>query len=143
MDLIRLTARFGKRYSGKIALVIVLQLLTTLATLYLPDLNADIINNGVAQADVPYIWRVGRTMLVVALVQIAAAICTSATTSIVRPTRQMYGTSACATPLLMMSAFRSGKYSVASVVRSCSTITSAILPLYRLPKRAVRRMRSI
>ncbi|MCT1628061.1 ABC transporter ATP-binding protein/permease [Corynebacterium sanguinis] len=74
MDLIRLTARFGKRYSGKIALVIVLQLVTTLATLYLPDLNADIINNGVAQADVPYIWRTGRTMLLVALVQIAAAI---------------------------------------------------------------------
>ena len=74
MDLIRLTARFGKRYSGKIALVIVLQLVTTLATLYLPDLNADIINNGVAQADVPYIWRTGRTMLAVALVQIAAAI---------------------------------------------------------------------
>jgi len=74
MDLIRLTARFGRRYSGKIALVIVLQLVTTLATLYLPDLNADIINNGVAQADVPYIWHTGRTMLVVALVQIAAAI---------------------------------------------------------------------
>ena len=74
MDLIRLTARFGRRYSGKIALVIVLQLITTLATLYLPDLNADIINNGVAQADVPYIWHTGRTMLVVALVQIAAAI---------------------------------------------------------------------
>ena len=74
MDLICLTARFGKRYSGKIALVIVLQLVTTLATLYLPDLNADIINNGVAQADLPYIWHTGRTMLVVALVQIAAAI---------------------------------------------------------------------
>lgn len=74
MDLIRLTARFGKPYAGKIALVIVLQLVTTLATLYLPDLNADIINNGVAQADVPYIWHTGRTMLVVALVQIAAAI---------------------------------------------------------------------
>ncbi|MCG7289404.1 MULTISPECIES: ABC transporter ATP-binding protein [unclassified Corynebacterium] len=75
MDLIRLTARFGRRYSGKIALVIVLQLVTTLATLYLPDLNADIINNGVANADVPYIWRVGGIMLVVALVQLAAAVC--------------------------------------------------------------------
>ena len=74
MDLIRLTTRFGKRYAPTIALVIVLQLVTTLATLYLPDLNADIINNGVAQADVPYIWRVGRTMLVVALVQVVAAI---------------------------------------------------------------------
>ena len=75
MDLIRLTAHFGKRYSGKIALVVVLQLVTTLATLYLPDLNADIINNGVANADVPYIWRVGGIMLVVALVQLAAAVC--------------------------------------------------------------------
>ena len=75
MDLIRLTARYGKRYSGKIALVVVLQLVTTLATLYLPDLNADIINNGVANADVPYIWRVGGIMLVVALVQLAAAVC--------------------------------------------------------------------
>ena len=74
MDLIRLTARFGKPYAGQFALVIALQLVTTLATLYLPDLNADIINNGVAQADVPYIWRVGRTMLLVALVQIVAAI---------------------------------------------------------------------
>ncbi len=74
VDLIRLTTRFGKRYAPTIALVIVLQLVTTLATLYLPDLNADIINNGVAQADVPYIWRTGRTMLVVALVQVVAAI---------------------------------------------------------------------
>lgn len=70
----RLTARFGKRYSAQIALVVILQLVTTLATLYLPDLNADIINNGVARADVPYIWRVGRTMLLVALVQVAAAV---------------------------------------------------------------------
>ena len=61
-------------YSGQIAIVIVLQLVTTLATLYLPDLNADIINNGVANADVPYIWSVGRTMLVVAFVQVIAAI---------------------------------------------------------------------
>ncbi|MDN8626379.1 ABC transporter ATP-binding protein [Corynebacterium ureicelerivorans] len=74
MYLIRLTARFGRPYAGQFALVIALQLVTTLATLYLPDLNADIINNGVAQADVPYIWRTGRTMLVVALGQVAAAI---------------------------------------------------------------------
>lgn len=74
MDLIRLTARYAKPYSGQIAIVIVLQLVTTLATLYLPDLNADIINNGVANADVPYIWSVGRIMLVVAFVQVIAAI---------------------------------------------------------------------
>ena len=74
MDLIRLTARYGKRYAGQITVVVLLQLITTLATLYLPDLNADIINTGVAQADVGYIWRVGGKMLVVAFVQVAAAI---------------------------------------------------------------------
>ena len=55
MELIRILSRFGKRYAGEIIAVITLQLITTLATLYLPDLNADIINNGVAQADVDYI----------------------------------------------------------------------------------------
>ncbi len=74
VDLLRIVARYGKRYSGAVLAVMVLQLITTLATLYLPDLNADIIDNGVAQADVEYIWRVGLRMLVVALVQIAAAI---------------------------------------------------------------------
>ncbi len=51
-----------------------LQLLTTLATLYLPDLNADIIDNGVAQGDVPYIWRTGKTMLLVAFAQVLTAV---------------------------------------------------------------------
>ena len=74
MDLIRLTSRYGRPYVGFIAAVVVLQLVSTLATLYLPDLNADIINNGVAQADVPYIRRVGLIMLVVSLVQVAAAV---------------------------------------------------------------------
>ena len=74
MDLIRLTGRFSRPYAGLIAAVVVLQLLSTLATLYLPDLNADIINNGVAQADVPYIRRTGLVMLAVSLVQVAAAV---------------------------------------------------------------------
>ena len=74
MDLIRLTGRFSRPYAGLIAAVVVLQLLSTLATLYLPDLNADIINNGVAQADVPYIRRTGLLMLAVSLAQVAAAV---------------------------------------------------------------------
>ena len=74
MDLIRLTGRFSRPYAGLIAAVVVLQLLSTLATLYLPDLNADIINNGVAQADVPYIRSVGLLMLAVSLLQVAAAV---------------------------------------------------------------------
>lgn len=74
MDLINILARNSKRYAGYIVTVVVLQLVTTLATLYLPDLNAKIIDNGVARADVAYIWRVGSVMLVVALVQVIAAV---------------------------------------------------------------------
>ena len=74
MELVRLTGRFSRPYAGLIAAVVVLQLLSTLATLYLPDLNADIINNGVAQADVPYIRHTGLVMLAVSLVQVAAAV---------------------------------------------------------------------
>ncbi|WP_288833357.1 ABC transporter ATP-binding protein [uncultured Corynebacterium sp.] len=74
MDLVRILARASRPYTGYIALVIVLQLATTLATLYLPDLNAKIIDQGVARADIPYIWRVGGVMLVVAFVQVIAAV---------------------------------------------------------------------
>ena len=74
MDLIRLTGKFGKAYAPLIVAVVVLQLISTLAMLYLPDLNADIINNGVAQADVPYIRRIGVIMLIVSLAQVAAAV---------------------------------------------------------------------
>lgn len=74
VDLVRILARSSKPYAGYIVTVVVLQLITTLATLYLPDLNARIIDNGVARADIPYIWRVGGVMLVVALVQVIAAV---------------------------------------------------------------------
>ncbi|MCE7482615.1 ABC transporter ATP-binding protein/permease [Microbacterium profundi] len=52
----------------------VFQFASALATLYLPRLNADIINNGVAQADTGYIWRTGGFMLVVSLGQIVCSI---------------------------------------------------------------------
>src|SRR5699024_1169964 len=61
-------------YLPHVGAVIVLQLATILATLYLPSLNADIIDNGVATGDTPYIWRVGGLMLGVAMVQVITAI---------------------------------------------------------------------
>ena len=61
-------------YLPHVAAVIVLQLATVLATLYLPSLNADIIDNGVATGDTDYIWRVGGIMLLVAMVQVITAI---------------------------------------------------------------------
>ncbi len=57
-----------------LVLVVVFQTVQTIAALYLPTLNADIIDQGIAKGDTPYIWRIGAVMLVVTLVQIAFAI---------------------------------------------------------------------
>ncbi len=54
-------------YKRDLALVVVLLVLQVLGSLYLPALNADIINNGVATGDTGYILRVGAWMMVVAL----------------------------------------------------------------------------
>src|SRR4029453_17247304 len=57
-------------YRGAIRVVVLLQLVQTLATLYLPTLNADIIDTGVVNGDTGYIMRIGGLMLAVSLVQI-------------------------------------------------------------------------
>ena len=59
---------------GAVAAVVVLQLISTLAMLYLPSLNARIIDEGVARGDTARIWDIGLVMLGVALVQVVAAI---------------------------------------------------------------------
>src|SRR4051812_2102901 len=55
--------------------VVAFQLVGTIAALYLPSLNADIIDNGVARGDTGYIMRIGAWMLVVSVVQIVCSIC--------------------------------------------------------------------
>ncbi|HEV2416110.1 MAG TPA: ABC transporter ATP-binding protein [Candidatus Dormibacteraeota bacterium] len=65
--LIRLLRTYLAPYSREVAVVIVLVLIQTIANLYLPNLNADIINNGIAKGDVPYIWRTGAWMLAITL----------------------------------------------------------------------------
>ena len=69
-----LIRRHLRPYLPHVVAVAVLQLATVLATLYLPSLNADIIDNGVATGDTDYIWRVGGVMLIVAMVQVITAI---------------------------------------------------------------------
>ncbi|MEA5076218.1 MAG: ABC transporter ATP-binding protein [Coriobacteriia bacterium] len=59
--------RFLKPYWKQVALVMVLVLLQAIANLYLPDLNANIINDGVAKGDTGFIMTEGTRMLVVAL----------------------------------------------------------------------------
>src|SRR5690625_1736710 len=71
MNLLRVHLR---PYWGTVGAIVVLQLMQTLATLYLPNMNADIIDNGVAVGDTGHIVRVGGLMLIVTLLQITAAI---------------------------------------------------------------------
>lgn len=72
--LFRLSLRYLRPYMGVVILLVVLQVIQTLAILSLPTLNADIIDKGVVTADIPYIWRTGGVMLAVSAVQIASAI---------------------------------------------------------------------
>ncbi len=66
--MIRLLATYLRPYRGPLALVVALLLVQSLANLYLPELNADIINNGVAKGDTDYILRTGGIMLGVTVV---------------------------------------------------------------------------
>jgi ATP-binding cassette, subfamily B, multidrug efflux pump len=68
--LIRLLRDHLRPYRRPLAFVVVLQLVQTLATLYLPTLNADIIDKGVVTGDTGYIMHTGGLMIAIALVQI-------------------------------------------------------------------------
>lgn len=72
--LIRLLSRRLRAYGGLVSVVVVLQLVQAVANLYLPSLNADIIDDGVAQGDTGVIMRLGALMLAITVVQIAASI---------------------------------------------------------------------
>lgn len=74
MALLRLTLKFAKSYWLFIVFVVVLQLASTIAALYLPSLNARIIDEGVAEGDTDFIWSTGMTMLIVCLVQVITAV---------------------------------------------------------------------
>ncbi|MBB3116768.1 ABC transporter ATP-binding protein [Corynebacterium bovis] len=74
MHLLRLLTMRSRPYAVYVAAVLVLQLASTLATLYLPTLNARIIDRGVAVGDVDYIRRTGLVMLGVALLQVVTAV---------------------------------------------------------------------
>ncbi|NUS74564.1 MAG: ABC transporter ATP-binding protein [Corynebacteriales bacterium] len=72
--LTRLLRAHLRPYTQPIVFIIVLQLIQTLATLYLPAQNADIIDNGVVTGDTGYIFKVGTAMMGVTLVQVISAI---------------------------------------------------------------------
>lgn len=70
----RILARFLRPYLPLLVAVLVFQLAQSIASLYLPALNADIIDDGVAKGDTGYILTTGGIMLAITLVQIACAI---------------------------------------------------------------------
>ncbi|MFN2561704.1 MAG: ABC transporter ATP-binding protein [Jatrophihabitans sp.] len=72
--LVRLLRDRLRPYRHWLTTIVVLQLLGTMAALYLPSLNADIIDNGVSKGDTGYIMRVGGWMLAVSLAQIGCSV---------------------------------------------------------------------
>ncbi|HQA31521.1 MAG TPA: ABC transporter ATP-binding protein [Propioniciclava tarda] len=68
--LTKLLRDYLKPYWGLIAMVMVLQLVQVAASLYLPSLNAAIIDTGIAKGDNDYILRTGALMLAITLAQV-------------------------------------------------------------------------
>ncbi|HEY5377393.1 MAG TPA: ABC transporter transmembrane domain-containing protein [Polyangiaceae bacterium] len=72
--LMQLLRRFLRPYRRDLGIVVLLQLVATAASLYLPSMNADIIDRGVVHGDTGYILSTGGLMLLVAALQIACAV---------------------------------------------------------------------
>ncbi len=72
--LIRLLRTYLVPYRRLLLGVVILQLIGTMASLFLPSLNASIIDEGVAKGDTEFIWNTGKVMLAVSLVQVICAI---------------------------------------------------------------------
>jgi len=72
--LYRLVRTYLTPYAAMLGVLLVLQLIATLASLYLPSLNGRIIDEGVAVGDTSFILKTGLVMLAVSFVQIVATI---------------------------------------------------------------------
>ena len=70
----RILVRYLRPYRWQLAGVLVFQFIAALASLYLPTLNAQIIDEGVATGDTGFIWSNGVIMLGISLGQIVASI---------------------------------------------------------------------
>ncbi|WP_108249523.1 ABC transporter ATP-binding protein [Planctomonas deserti] len=70
----KLLLTYLKPYRRLLLGVLIFQFLSALASLYLPSLNAEIINNGVAKGDTGYIWSTGMLMLTISLGQITSSV---------------------------------------------------------------------
>src|SRR5262249_9186994 len=74
VSVIQLFRRFLPPYRWPLVFVLILLGIQAIANLYLPELNADIINTGVAKGDIDYILRTGGFMLLVTFILGIAAV---------------------------------------------------------------------
>ncbi|MBN9612555.1 MAG: ABC transporter ATP-binding protein [Actinobacteria bacterium] len=74
MALLRLTLHHSRPYWAWVSGVLVLQLLATIAALWLPSLNAEIIDKGISKGDTEFIWGTGGLMLAVSFAQLICAV---------------------------------------------------------------------
>jgi len=72
--LIKVLTTYLSPYRKNVAIVMVLLLIQSITNLYLPTLNADLINNGVAKGDVGYIWKIGAIMLAASALIMGASV---------------------------------------------------------------------
>jgi len=72
--MIQLLKTYLSPYRTQIAVVVALVFVQAITTLYLPNLNADIINNGVVKGDIAYIWRTGGLMILITFLMGVASI---------------------------------------------------------------------
>ncbi|WP_045731108.1 ABC transporter ATP-binding protein [Pseudarthrobacter chlorophenolicus] len=70
----KLLVEYLRPHRALLIAVVIFQLAQSIASLYLPTLNADIIDEGVAKGDTSYILSVGSIMLLITLAQIACAV---------------------------------------------------------------------
>jgi ATP-binding cassette subfamily B protein len=70
----KLLFRSLKPYKWLLLGVLIFQFISAMASLFLPRLNADIIDKGVATGDTGYIWSTGTFMLAISLAQITCSI---------------------------------------------------------------------
>lgn len=63
-----------KNYKGRLVAVLILMVLQALGTLYIPTLMSDIVNKGIVESDLAYIYSTGGKMLITAVLTAAAAI---------------------------------------------------------------------
>ena len=72
--LIAILKKYLRPYQSLVIGIFILLLVQSIANLYLPSLNADLINNGVTKGNLGYIWRIGLIMLGCAALTMASSI---------------------------------------------------------------------